>query len=90
MKLAVIYHSGKRINAAASIAFAALLCPFLCPAQTKNTTTVVAGKQFDRSKFHEWIWGKHYRKEWTTPVSVPLLYLDTAAGGLTPTTQAEE
>ena len=90
MKLAVIYHLVKRIDASACIVFAALLCPFLCLAQTNNTTTVVAGKQFDRSKLHGWLWGKHYRKEWATPVTVPLLYLDTPAGGLTPTAQAEE
>jgi hypothetical protein len=92
MKLAVkvIYYSTQRLRTSASIAFTALLCPLLCLAQPKNNTTVVAGKEYDRSKLHEWLWGKHYRKEWATPVVVPLLYLDTAAGGLTPISQAEE
>ena len=46
--------------------------------------TIVAGPQFDRSSLHQWLWGKHYRKEWNTPVALPLFYLDTAAGGLRP------
>lgn len=46
--------------------------------------TVVAGKQYgDRSNFYQKLWGRHYRKEWTTPVQVPLFSLDTAGGGLT-------
>ena len=48
------------------------------------TKTVIAGKQYARSSFYQKLWGKHYRKDWTTPVSVPLFYLDTAVGGLTP------
>ena len=80
----MINNTKRRFNRAANIAFSALFCPLLCVAQTK-TTTVVAGKEYDRSKIHEWLWGKHYRKEWATPVTVPLLYLDTAAaGGLSP------
>jgi hypothetical protein len=43
-----------------------------------------AGSQYSTSRLHQLLWGKHYRKEWATPVSVPVFYLDTAAGGLTP------
>ncbi|MFN2440738.1 MAG: hypothetical protein ABR503_16155, partial [Chitinophagaceae bacterium] len=50
----------------------------------KNKITVVAGSQYDRSSVHEFFWGRHYRKEWITPVSVPQFFLDTAAGGLKP------
>ena len=46
--------------------------------------TVVAGPQYERSSFHQKLWGKHYRKEWATPVTVPGFLLDTAAGGLKP------
>jgi len=46
--------------------------------------TVIAGKEYQRSSFHNFFWGRHYRKEWATPVKVPVLDLDTAAGGLTP------
>lgn len=45
---------------------------------------VTAGKQYNRSSFHQWLWGKHYRKEWATAVTVPSIYLDTTAGGLNP------
>ena len=51
---------------------------------TAAQNVVVAGKEYSRSGFHNWMWGKHYRKEWTTPASFPSFYLDTAAGGLTP------
>ena len=46
--------------------------------------TVVAGEQYARSSFHQWLWGKHYRKEWITPVTVKVISLDTVYGGLTP------
>ena len=49
--------------------------------------TVIAGQQYDRDGFHNFLWGKHYRKEWTTPVRVPVINLDTIHGGLTPTEQ---
>jgi hypothetical protein len=45
---------------------------------------VIAGKQYEKSDFHNRIWGSHYRKEWATPVKVPVFYLDSANGGLTP------
>ncbi len=50
----------------------------------KDRITIIAGKKYDRSAFHQFFWGRHYRKEWATPVLVPLFYLDTAAGGLKP------
>ena len=43
--------------------------------------TVIAGKHYERSGLHNFLWGKHYRKEWTTPVKVPVINLDTEAGG---------
>src|SRR6476646_4125838 len=81
--MAVLFEHRRRLSATAIVAFVVLFCPLVSLAQTK-TTTIVAGKEYDRSKIHEWLWGKHYRKEWATPVTVPLLFLDTAAGGLTP------
>ena len=43
-------------------------------AQTTDSSykTVIAGKQYGTSKGHQKRWGKHYRKEWTTPVKVPI------------------
>lgn len=63
------------------------VCSFLAlaslPARGQNT--VIAGRQYNRSSFHQWLFGKHYRKEWATSVSVPGLLLDTAMGvGLKP------
>jgi hypothetical protein len=53
-------------------------------ALVKGTTVVIPGKEYKRSGYHNFFWGKHYREEWATPVRVPDFYLDTAAGGLTP------
>src|SRR5215831_2312100 len=51
----------------------------------KGTTVVIPGPEFKRSSYHNFWYGEHYRKEWTTPVRVKNFYLDTAAGGLVPT-----
>lgn len=48
-----------------------------------TTKTVIAGPQYGRNSFHQWLWGKHYRKEWTTPVVIKILSLDSVSGGLT-------
>ncbi len=50
----------------------------------RGTTVVVPGKEFKRSGYHNFFWGKHYRKEWNTPIRVENFYLDTALGGLVP------
>lgn len=46
--------------------------------------TVVAGAEYKKSNLHQWLWGYNRRKEWATPVRVPVLWLDTAYGRLTP------
>jgi len=48
------------------------------------TKTVIAGPQYNRSKMHQWLWGKHYREEWATPVKIKAINLDTMYGGLKP------
>ena len=50
-----------------------------------GTTVIIAGKHYQRSGLHTFFWGTHYRKEWSTPVRVNNLYLDTVKGGLIPT-----
>ena len=45
---------------------------------------VVPGKQYTRSNLHQFLWGRHYRKEWATPARFPVFYLDSVAGGLKP------
>ena len=47
-----------------------------------NYRIVIPGAEYKRSGFYQFFWGKHYRKEWTTPVSVPVINLDTIKGGL--------
>ncbi|MCU7548236.1 outer membrane protein assembly factor [Chitinophagaceae bacterium LB-8] len=49
-----------------------------------KTKTVIAGKQYDIDKTSQALWGRHYRAEWATPVTVPVINLDTVAGGLNP------
>jgi hypothetical protein len=58
-------------------------------AQTPVTDTtayksIVAAPAYKRPPFYQWLWGSNHRIEWTTPVRVPVLQLDTAFGGLTP------
>lgn len=54
--------------------------------QTDTSKTIIraAGTQYLRSSFYQSLWGHNYRLEWATPVSFPILKLDTAFGGLTP------
>lgn len=63
------------------IFFSVLLSP-LCT--SSQQITLPAGPQYGRSSFHQLLWGKHYRKEWITPVTVSHFFLDTAMGGLKP------
>src|SRR5450432_4059754 len=46
--------------------------------------TSVAGPQYKRSRWHEFLWGKNYRKEWSTPVRLPAFLLKDTLGGLVP------
>lgn len=50
----------------------------------KGTTVVMPGKEYIRSGYHNFFWGQHYRKEWSTAIRVENFLLDTAKGGLTP------
>jgi hypothetical protein len=53
---------------------------------SKDSTVVIAGEQYKRGGLHTFFWGRHYRKEWSTPVTVKNFKLDTTAfGGLKPT-----
>jgi len=49
-----------------------------------ESTTVVAGASYKASGLHQWLFGKHYRTLWTTPIRVEVLDLGTFAGGLKP------
>ena len=49
-----------------------------------QTVKVIAGPNYNRSGLKLWLLGKHYRKEWLTPVNIQVAYLDTLSGGLNP------
>jgi len=54
----------------------------------KGTSVVIPGLKFKKSGYHNFWLGKHYRKEWVTPVRVHNFYLDSAFGGLAPTEES--
>jgi len=35
-------------------------------------------------KFHRWVFGENYRKEWATPTTLPVIHISEIHGGLTP------
>ena len=45
---------------------------------------MAAGEQYKASGWKSLWWGKHYRKEWVTPVHFPVLDISTFQGGLRP------
>ncbi|UOR06998.1 hypothetical protein MUN82_07835 [Hymenobacter aerilatus] len=50
-----------------------------------SVVEVAAGAHYARSRTHKFFWGRHYRKEWATPVPVRVFNLSTVVpGGLTP------
>ena len=46
---------------------------------------ISANPVYKTSPFHQYLWGKNYRREWSTPVRIPVALLDTLVGGLKPT-----
>ena len=46
--------------------------------------TIAAGPHYKRSGWHQFLWGKNYRKEWSTPVRLPVFLLNDTKGGLIP------
>jgi hypothetical protein len=56
----------------------------LLEADTATYKRVVAGAEYKRPSSFQKLWGRNHRVEWTTPVRVPVLKLDTAYGGLIP------
>jgi hypothetical protein len=76
-----------KLFSALKIAFLLSLTFFqLTVAQTDTTKfiTIIPGKQYEASWFHNFWFGKHWRDMWTTPIRVSILNLKTFGGGLTP------
>jgi len=73
------------------IVFPLLLCVISVTAQktivvdstSQYSRIVIAGQEYKSSQWHKWMWGEDYREEWSTPVKIPVLNLDSAFGGLT-------
>jgi hypothetical protein len=64
----------------------ALAAPvFLTHGATVDTfQTVTASTKYQRSRFHQLFWGRHYRPVWSVPVQARVLNMATEAGGLKP------
>jgi hypothetical protein len=55
------------------------------PDYKDSTVTVAINSTYaEHGKFHNWLLGEHYRREWATPVKFPVLDIKTAEGGLIP------
>ncbi len=46
--------------------------------------TIIPGERYEAGWFYEFLFGKHWRDVWTTPLKVEVLNLNTFANGLTP------
>lgn len=69
------------------LSFIVLTCRGLTQVQPHDTTkykVVIAGPEYKKPKFYQWLWGHNRRIEWTTPIHVPVLWLDSKSVGLTP------
>ncbi|HSJ33308.1 MAG TPA: hypothetical protein VK933_17845 [Longimicrobiales bacterium] len=63
---------------------AALAWAASAPSVEAQTVTATAGARYDADGVVRTLAGANWRDLWTTPVRVPVLNLDTTAGGLTP------
>lgn len=48
-----------------------------------DSVEVAASQFYEADLIKTWIQGENYRTSWSTPVSLPILWLDTFSGGLT-------
>ncbi len=53
-------------------------------ASDNTKITIPASEKYHKSGLYRFFWGKHYRDEWHTPVTMPIVLLDTMYGGLKP------
>ncbi|KAF2517268.1 metallophosphoesterase [Flavobacterium foetidum] len=51
---------------------------------SKTTTSIYSTKMTDKSWFHQFLFGQHYRKYYSTPIEVKTATVDTLKGGLKP------
>src|SRR5690606_26525863 len=67
-----------------SVSFCLLILPCIIFAQENRDTTLPASKEFKVSGSRSFWMGTNYRKEWLTPVRVPVVNMSTQFGGLKP------
>ena len=53
-------------------------------AKMDSIEVAITDEDMDRSKFFEWVWGKHYRALYPLKIKVPVLDLSTYRGGVIP------
>lgn len=46
--------------------------------------SIYTAEETDKSGFHKFLWGQRFRKDYSTPVTANVAYIDTLLGGLTP------
>jgi hypothetical protein len=56
----------------------------ICLGQTRDSATSVGSTKFKNNGSKKFWMGANYRKEWATPITVPVLHLATDLGGLKP------
>src|SRR5689334_19195350 len=61
------------------------VCGIALNSFAQQQVTTPANDNYNKAdKIKRVIFGEHYRKEWATPVTFPVINLDTVAGGLRP------
>jgi len=70
------------LRAAYIISLSALATPQWTAAQ--DSLTQVLGASYEAGGLRRTLLGAHWRQAWTTPVTVPMVDIDSVAGGLTP------
>jgi hypothetical protein len=65
-------------------ALKAAAASFTRAAVSDSFQTVIASNKYQKSRLHQFFWGRHYRPVWTVPVRARVLDLQSEAGGLRP------
>jgi hypothetical protein len=78
---------GRSVMLVVSLTFGASVAAAQSPADSLEpgrTVTVAPGTRYRASGLHRAFFGSHYRDLWATPIRIPVLDLQTFAGGLRP------
>lgn len=59
--------------------------PVYKPIDSDSITVQVHPSYNKPGRFHRWLFGENYRKEWAAPTRLPVIHLSKIHGGLTPT-----